>query len=55
MRHNPQVRPEPPLRPAPFEVEQVLTLAPYADGTFGPPYVTAPAEARTTLNVRGFP
>ncbi len=54
VRHNAQVQPEPPLRPAPPEVDQVLTLTRYADGAFGTPYATVPAEARSTLYVHGF-
>lgn len=54
VRHNEQAQPEPPLRPAPPEVDQVLTLTRYADGAVGTPYATVPAEARTTLYVHGF-
>lgn len=54
VRHNGQVQSEPPLRPAPPEVDQILTLTRYADGAFGTPYATVPAEARTTLYVHGF-
>ncbi|MEU4347044.1 hypothetical protein [Streptomyces sp. NPDC023838] len=54
VRHNQQVRPEPPLRPAPPEVDQVLTLTRYADGVLGAPYTTVPAEARDALYIHGF-
>ncbi|MEI5100917.1 hypothetical protein RB200_23245 [Streptomyces sp. PmtG] len=54
VRHNGQVQPEPPLRPAPPEVDQVLTLTRYADGALGAPYTTVPDEARTTLYLHGF-
>ncbi|MEV5979643.1 hypothetical protein [Streptomyces sp. NPDC052114] len=54
VHHNAQVQPEPPLRPAPPEVDQVLTLTRYADGVFGAPHATVPDEARTTLYVHGF-
>lgn len=54
VRDYAQVQPDPPLRPAPPEVDQVLTLTRYADGAFGTPYATVPAQARTTLYVHGF-
>ncbi|PKV84304.1 hypothetical protein [Streptomyces sp. TLI_146] len=54
VRHNRQVRPEPPLRPAPPEVDQVLTLTRYADGVLRAPYTTVPAEARDALYIHGF-
>ncbi|MEU1149406.1 hypothetical protein ACFYO9_38310 [Streptomyces sp. NPDC005863] len=54
VRHNAQVQPEPPLRPAPPEADQVLILTRYADGAFDTPYATVPADAHTTLYVHGF-
>ncbi|MFE0129992.1 hypothetical protein ACFWY6_00100 [Streptomyces sp. NPDC059037] len=54
VHHNAQAQPEPPLRPAPPEVDQVLTLTRYADGAFGTPYAMVPAEARSTLYAHGF-
>ncbi|MFD9484657.1 hypothetical protein ACFWBX_11755 [Streptomyces sp. NPDC059991] len=54
VRHNAQVQPEPPLRPAPPEVDQVLTLTRYADGALGAPYPTVPAEAHDALFIHDF-
>ncbi|MER0443952.1 hypothetical protein ABR738_05130 [Streptomyces sp. Edi4] len=54
VRHVGQIQPEPPRRPASLEVDQVLTLTRYTDGTFGTPLATVPIEARTTLSVHGF-
>ncbi|MFJ5265517.1 hypothetical protein ACIQAC_34125 [Streptomyces sp. NPDC088387] len=47
-------QPEPPRRPSPPQVDQVLTLTLYSDGALGAPYETVPADARTTLYVHGF-
>lgn len=54
VRHNAQVQPEPPLRPSPPEVAQVLTLTWHADGALGAPYASVPEQARTTLYSLGF-
>ncbi|MFD4954054.1 hypothetical protein [Streptomyces sp. NPDC058451] len=47
-------QPEPPHRPAPPQVDQVLTLALYGDGALGAPYESVPVDARMTLYAHGF-
>ncbi|MDJ0464689.1 hypothetical protein [Streptomyces sp. H27-C3] len=47
-------QPEPPHRPAPPQVAQVLTLTMYDDGALGAPYQSVPPDARTTLYDAGF-
>lgn len=47
-------RPEPPHRPLPPRVEQVLTLTLYGDGALGAPYDSVPEDARPTLYLHGF-
>ncbi|MFD4611962.1 hypothetical protein ACFWOT_28605 [Streptomyces sp. NPDC058440] len=47
-------QPEPPHRPAPPQVDQVLTLTLYGDGALGAPYQSVPVEARMTLYAHGF-
>ncbi|WP_445527423.1 hypothetical protein [Streptomyces cyslabdanicus] len=47
-------QPEPPHRPAPPQVDQVLTLTLYGDGALGAPYESVPVEARMTLYAHGF-
>ncbi|MGW3835940.1 hypothetical protein [Streptomyces microflavus] len=47
-------QPEPPRRPPPAQVAQVLTLAYYADGAVGAPYESVPPDARAVLFAHGF-
>ncbi|MFF0165434.1 hypothetical protein [Streptomyces prasinus] len=47
-------QPEPPYRPGPPQVEQVLTLTLYSDGALGAPYESVPVDARMTLYAHGF-
>ncbi|MGW5868265.1 hypothetical protein ACWFRJ_39670 [Streptomyces sp. NPDC055239] len=47
-------QPQPPHRPAPPQVSQVLTLTLYEDGALGAPYESVPVEARRTLYAHGF-
>ncbi|MGW7298585.1 hypothetical protein [Streptomyces sp. NPDC054829] len=47
-------QPEPPHRPAPPQVDQVLTLTLYSDGALGAPYASVPVDARMTLYTHGF-
>ncbi|MEW1599412.1 hypothetical protein [Streptomyces sp. NPDC093808] len=47
-------QPEPPHRPGPPQVEQVLTLTLYSDGALGAPYESVPVDARMTLYAHGF-
>ncbi|MEV6535148.1 hypothetical protein AB0M86_37135 [Streptomyces sp. NPDC051639] len=47
-------QPEPPHRPAPPQVDQVLTLTLYSDGALGAPYDSVPVDARMTLYAHGF-
>ncbi|MEU3299734.1 hypothetical protein ABZ729_07915 [Streptomyces sp. NPDC006678] len=47
-------QPEPPHRPAPPQVSQVLTLTYYSDGALGAPYGSVPPDARMTLYAHGF-
>ncbi|MGW5096373.1 hypothetical protein ACWEQ1_17570 [Streptomyces nodosus] len=51
---NAATHPEPPHRPAPPQVDQVLTLTLYGDGALGAPYKSVPVDARTTLYAHGF-
>ncbi|MEU7205609.1 hypothetical protein [Streptomyces sp. NPDC045470] len=51
---NAAAEPEPPHRPAPPQVPQVLTLTYYSDGALGAPYESVPAEARLALYAHGF-
>ncbi|MER6500154.1 hypothetical protein ABT218_12365 [Streptomyces sp. NPDC001455] len=46
--------PEPPHRPTPPQVDQVLTLTLYGDGALGAPYESVPPDARLTLYAHGF-
>ncbi|SBT93379.1 hypothetical protein GA0115233_106257 [Streptomyces sp. DI166] len=55
VRRNAAEEPEPPHRPAPPHVAQVVTLTWYADGALGTPYASVPKEARMTLYAHGFP
>ncbi|MEV7955279.1 hypothetical protein [Streptomyces sp. NPDC088141] len=52
--HNAADRPEPPHRPAPSRVSQVLTLTYYDDGALGAPYTSVPPDARMALYAHGF-
>ncbi|MEU2131776.1 hypothetical protein [Streptomyces sp. NPDC018352] len=52
--HNAATQPEPPHRPAPPEVSQVLSLTYYDDGALGVPYTSVPPDARTALFAHGF-
>ncbi|MFJ4918449.1 hypothetical protein [Streptomyces sp. NPDC088725] len=54
VRHNAADQPDPPHRPAPPQVDQVLTLTYYADGALGAPYASVPPDARVTLYAHGF-
>ncbi|MFF7050110.1 hypothetical protein ACFY94_17295 [Streptomyces griseorubiginosus] len=47
-------QPEPPHRPGPPQVDQVLTLTLYSDGALGAPYESVPVDARMTLYAHGF-
>ncbi|MDX2680130.1 hypothetical protein [Streptomyces soliscabiei] len=47
-------QPQPPHRPAPPQVDQVLTLTLYGDGALGAPYESVPVNARMTLYAHGF-
>ncbi|MBW1597285.1 hypothetical protein [Streptomyces sp. JJ38] len=47
-------QPDPPHRPAPPQVSQVLTLTLYGDGALGAPYESVPPDARMTLYAHGF-
>ncbi|MFJ4696339.1 hypothetical protein [Streptomyces sp. NPDC088766] len=47
-------QPEPPHRPAPPQVDQVLTLTLYGDGALGAPYESVPVDARMTLYGNSF-
>ncbi|MGW9400772.1 hypothetical protein [Streptomyces sp. NPDC055642] len=51
---NAATQPEPPHRPGPPQVEQVLTLTLYSDGALGAPYESVPVDARMTLYAHGF-
>lgn len=51
---NAVVEPDPPHRPAPAQVDQVLTLTLYGDGALGAPYESVPPEARMPLYAHGF-
>ncbi|MFJ1652680.1 hypothetical protein ACIOC2_14940 [Streptomyces sp. NPDC088337] len=51
---NAATQPEPPHRPAPPQVDQVLTLTLYGDGALGTPYASVPVDARITLYAHGF-
>ncbi|AWL37191.1 MULTISPECIES: hypothetical protein [unclassified Streptomyces] len=51
---NAETHPEPPHRPGPPQVDQVLTLTQYADGVLGTPYESVPVDARMTLYAHGF-
>ncbi|MFE6163146.1 hypothetical protein ACFQ7F_30010 [Streptomyces sp. NPDC056486] len=52
--HNAADQPEPPHRPDPPQVDQVLTLTLYADGALGAPYESVPVDARRMLYAHGF-
>lgn len=54
VRDNAAAQPEPPHRPAPPQVAQVVTLTWYDDGALGAPYESVPEEARMTLYAHGF-
>ncbi|QNA72107.1 hypothetical protein C8250_009485 [Streptomyces sp. So13.3] len=54
VRDNAADQPEPPHRPAPPQVAQVLTLTLYEDGVLGAPYASVPEQARMTLYACGF-
>ncbi|MFI6019128.1 hypothetical protein ACIBCP_16075 [Streptomyces sp. NPDC051287] len=47
-------QPEPPHRPGPPQVDQVLTLTLYGDGALGAPYESVPVDARMALYTYGF-
>lgn len=47
-------QPQPPHRPAPPQVDHVLTLTLYSDGALGAPYESVPVDARMTLYAHGF-
>lgn len=47
-------QPDPPHRPAPPQVDHVLTLTLYSDGVLGAPYESVPVDARMTLYAHGF-
>ncbi|OIJ91631.1 hypothetical protein [Streptomyces colonosanans] len=47
-------KPDPPHRPAPPRVAQVLTLTLYSDGALGAPYESVPPDARMALYAHGF-
>jgi hypothetical protein len=51
---NALAEPDPPHRPAPPQVAQVLTLTLYGDGALGAPYDSVPPDARMTLYAHGF-
>ncbi|MFE1407833.1 hypothetical protein ACFW5D_30255 [Streptomyces sp. NPDC058770] len=46
--------PDPSHRPAPPQVDQVLTLTLYGDGALGAPYESVPPDARMALYAHGF-
>ncbi|MET8013528.1 hypothetical protein ABZU86_16860 [Streptomyces sp. NPDC005271] len=52
--HNATIQPEPPHRPGPPQVADVVTLTWYEDGALGTPYKDVPEEARTVLYALGF-
>ncbi|MFJ9667661.1 hypothetical protein ACIRPP_24115 [Streptomyces sp. NPDC101219] len=52
--NNAEHQPQPPHRPAPPRVDQVLTLTLYSDGALGAPYESVPVDARMTLYTLGF-
>ncbi|MFD7320601.1 hypothetical protein ACFV9D_05840 [Streptomyces sp. NPDC059875] len=52
--HNAAVQPEPPHRPGPPQVADVVTLTWYEDGALGTPYKSVPEDARRTLYALGF-
>ncbi|MEU9564135.1 hypothetical protein AB0D16_19200 [Streptomyces sp. NPDC048161] len=52
--HNAEDQPEPPHRPAPPPVSQVLTLTYYNDGALGVPYKSVPEDVRMALFAHGF-
>ncbi|MFG3293399.1 hypothetical protein ACGF3G_31935 [Streptomyces sp. NPDC048179] len=54
VRRNAVEQPEPPHRPAPPQVTQVVTLTWYDDGTLGTPYGSVPEQARMALYAHGF-
>ncbi|MBA2950272.1 hypothetical protein [Streptomyces himalayensis] len=54
VRRNAAEQPEPPHRPAPPQVTQVVTLTWYDDGALGAPYASVPEQARMTLYAHGF-
>ena len=54
VRRNAAEQPEPPHRPAPPQVAQVVTLTWYDDGVLGAPYESVPEQARMTLYAHGF-
>ncbi|WP_405795134.1 hypothetical protein [Streptomyces longwoodensis] len=47
-------QPEPPHRPGPPQVDEILTLTLYSDGALGAPYESVPVDARMTLYAHGF-
>ncbi|WP_406108388.1 hypothetical protein OG698_37725 [Streptomyces sp. NBC_01003] len=51
---NAAAQPDPPHRPGPAQVDQVLTLTLYSDGALGAPYESVPVDARMTLYAHGF-
>ncbi|WP_330434583.1 hypothetical protein OIC43_09450 [Streptomyces sp. NBC_00825] len=52
--HNAAEQPEPPHRPAPPQVPEVLTLTYYDDGALGVPYENVPPDVRMALFAHGF-
>ncbi|MEV7277610.1 hypothetical protein [Streptomyces sp. NPDC093111] len=51
---NAAVQPDPPHRPGPPQVADVVTLTWYEDGALGAPYKSVPEDARTAFYTHGF-